>query len=86
MKEKYPEKAPTVQEKNIKDMVYLLEAIGNDAISIKTLQERLPDKEWKILATDLNFLMEKGFIAPIVSSSTAIATTYTVSTKGKVLL
>ncbi len=86
MKEKIESKSIPTKESTVKDKMYLLESIGNDTITTKTLQERLPDREWKILATDLNLLMEKGFVTAIVGNSKLIETTYTASTKGKELL
>lgn len=65
------------------DKIYLLEAIGNNSVSTKILREKLSHIEWKILATDLNFLTENDYIVPIVSSSENIDTQYILSSKGK---
>ena len=86
MKEKMESKNVPAKEDTLSDKMYLLVAIGNDTISTQTLQERLPNIEWRILATDLNFLMEKGFITSTVGNSKLIKATYGLSIQGKELL
>ncbi len=71
---------------NIKEKMYLLKAVKNAPFTSNSLYKKLPNKDSKIIAKDLNSLAGEGFIVPIVGKSLSKEVQLELSPKGRELL